>query len=242
MTRGNLLIVTVLVLALAGMFFWTLNLEQRLAGDGGTATAPTNDGDLENRFFSLERKVERLEEIGRGNQIGLNEVVSDVEKLTASNGSLSQRLAELTGQDVALAANATVDSGVKAAVEQVLKEKAEKEQKERTQRWAEGMARYFLADVEASDEQKKQFVGVVSAYMDERRTVSEKYRDSGEDGREARDADMKRIEEDRNQKLLTIFGASEYQKIEERFNRTRGRMDGGMRGNRGAGGGGPRRR
>jgi hypothetical protein len=236
MTRGNLLIVTVLVLALAGMFFWTLNLEQRMAGDPTSATAPTDDGDLENRFLMLERKVEKLEEVGRGNQIGLNEVVADVEKLAASSGTLSRRLAELTGQDVAVPATAAEDPSLKAAVEKVLEEKAEEEQKARTKRWAQGMARYFLADVEATEEQKSQFVSVVTAYMDDRRTVSEKYRDSGEESREAREADMKKIEEDRNQQLLGIFGASEYQKIEDRFNRTRGRMDGGMRGNRGPGG------
>jgi len=236
MTRGNLVIVTILVLALAGMFFWTLNLEQRLAGGDRANPAPSEDGKLGNRFLGLEQKVEILQELGRTNQIGLNEVVRDVEKLTVSNGSLSRRLAELTGQDVALPAAAPVNPDLKAAVERVLKEREAKEQKARTERWAKGMSRYFLADIEATEEQKSNFVSVVSVYMDGRRGVSEKYRDSGDDGREARDAALKELEEDRNRKLLGIFGANDYQKIEDRFNRTRGRMDGGMRGSRGSGG------
>jgi hypothetical protein len=237
MSRANLLIITVLVLALAGMFFWTLNLEQRIAADNGDSLAPTGDGGLGDRFLVLEQKVEVLEELGRANKIGLNEMQGDIVKLEGLSGDLNRRLASLAGTgggDGAAAVNVPAD--LKEAVAAVLNERAEEERKQRNERWAQGMARYFLADIEATDEQKKQFVKVVSSYMDERRTISEKYREQGDSGNEARDADLKKLEEDRNTELLTIFGANDYAKIEERFNRTRNRMGGGrFGGNRGGG-------
>lgn len=232
MTRGNLLIVSVLVIALAGMFFWTLNLEQRLAAEGTTGVEPSGDGRFVSRIEALETKFDGLEEISRGNQIELGEMQGKMTKLAASDVEQSELLASLSGGG-ALPEGAAADLTVKGTVLKVLAEREEKQRKERTERMVRGWGRYLLADIEATEEQRDNFVAVVSAYYDGRRSVYEKYRDGGDGSNETRDAEVKLLEEDRNTKLLGIFGASDYQKIEERFQRSQQRMGGrGPGGNR----------
>jgi hypothetical protein len=233
MSRGNLLTVAVLALALAGMFFWTLNLEQRLGGGGASqASAPGRGGDLEQRLQDLETRVYSLDELTRGNQVEIEQMRTGFAKLSESNDAHGRLLATLSGRASEAGAPATVaDAGLKAQVEAILKEREEKAQADRNERMARGWSRYLLSEIDATDDQKDQFVKVVASYMDGRGKVFRKYADSGRgtDNTE-RDAELKALEQDRNQKLQGIFGASDYAKIEERLNRSGRRFGDGGRG------------
>lgn len=234
MSRGNLLIISVLVIALAGMFFWTLNLEQRLTTGSVESVEPNGDGRFVQRIETLESKFDGLEEVSRGNQIELSEMQGKMTALSASDVEQSQLLASLSSGGAKLPEGAVANLSVKDTVERVLAERAEKERKERTERMVRGWGRYLLADIEVSDEQRDNFVAVVSAYYDSRRSVYEKFRDGGDGSNETRDAEVKLLETDRNEKLMGIFGAADFQKIEERFKNSQQRMSG-RGGNRGGG-------
>jgi hypothetical protein len=233
MTRGSLLVICILVLALAGMFFWTLNLEQRLTESGTPDESPNRQGNQEERLRALENRVAGVVETAEGNEIRIRELSAELEDLSTSPLDRPEPLAGgPEAESIEEPAATPAPAQLKKAVEEVLREKEAEERHQRSLRAARGMSRWLLAEVDATDEQRDHFVQVVAAYYDSRFKVREKYQGDSEDESRTRDEELKTLEEDRNRKLLGIFGASAYQKIEERLNRTRGRGDRGRGGRR----------
>jgi hypothetical protein len=240
MSRANLLIVVVLILALVGMFFWTLTLHKQQADmrrfGANSPSRGTGDPALGGRIEEIEREFDGIEELVRSQIADLGSLERKVDALEATAGEQGARIAALAGETVSPAAmpSAVEEPKLEAAIETVLNQRAERERLERTKRMAEGFTRFLLSDVEATEDQKSRFVTVLTEYLGARDQVRERFSgDTADD--QARDAEIAILEQRRNDQILSLFGAASYQKIEERLNRARQGMDnrGGPRGNRG---------
>jgi hypothetical protein len=243
MTRGNLLVVTVLVLALVGMFFWTLSLQHQLEESTAldVSGGPGLSAGLDARIRQIESAQERTTAQVLENRTDLNRLEGAVSDLAAGQNAAAPASAGSAPEIPATPIADAGDAAIRAAVEKVIEEKEAADRRERNERMAEGWSRWLLRDIAATDDQKSNFVKVVAAYLDGRGTVMQKY--AGEDGDQAsRDAELKVLEDDRNAKLLGIFGSADYVKIEESLTRMNrmwgGRGNRGDRGDRGGGGGG----
>ncbi len=239
MSRANLLIVVVLILAIVGMFFWTLTLQNRQAevrefgrtsGSGG-ATDPAMAG----RIADLERNFDGLEELVRSQIADLGLLERKVAALEATTGAQGARISVLGGEVVAPAAlpDTAEEPQLQAAIETVLNQRAERDRKERTRRMAEGFSRFLLNDVPSTPEQKTRFVKVLTDYLNARDAVRQRFSGDNADD-QARDAEIAVLEQTRNDEVISIYGAASYELIAERLNRSRRGMGGG--GFRGRGG------
>lgn len=244
MSRANLLIIVVLILALVGMFFWTLTLHNQQAemrGFGGASgTRGGGDPALAGRLGDLEKNFDGLEELVRSHGADLGSLERKVTALEETAGLPNVPIAAADGETVAPAAlpATAVDAQLEAAIETVINQRAERERKERTRRMAEGFTRFLLSDVQSTPEQQSQFVTVLTDYLEARETVRRQYSGENADA-QARDAEIATLEQTRNDQVRSIYGAADFVKIEERLNRSRRGMDGGgnPRGNRGRGSG-----
>jgi hypothetical protein len=231
MTRGNLMIVLVLILALVGMFFWTLTLannQSRLLGHQ-SAEDPRASGLDEGRVDRIEKSLRDLSTLvdsSRADISGLEGKVRSLEKTTAAQ---ALRMANLTGEAIT-AEGAGTEGALRTAIEDVLGERQAEERRERLERMAEGWGRWILRDITATDDQKTRFVGVIASYLDGRDKVREQYSDREGDNRD-RDLAYQTLETERNDRLMEIFG-SDYAKIEEQLDAGR-RFSGDARGARG---------
>ena len=239
MSRANLLTVVVLILALIGMFFWTLTLHNRQAEMQGVSGLSSSGGGMDpavvGRLEDLEGEFDGLDELVRSQIADLGLLERKVEALEGTTGEQGALLAALGGGEVVptAAAGAAGEPQLEAAIESVLELREERERKERTKRMAEGFSRWLLSDVEATDGQKTQFVSILTDYLGARDGVRKKYSGENEDD-QARDAEVADLEQARNDQLVSVFGATSFEKIEERLNRSRRGMEGrgGFRGNR----------
>ncbi len=244
MSRANLLTVVVLVLALGGMFFWTLELHHRQSEmQGLRAFSSSGDSDpaMAGRLEDLEQEFDGLELLVRSQIADLGSLERKVESLEVTAGAQGAQIAALGGGEVAPSSVASTagEPQLQAAIESVLEKREERDRQERTKRMAEGFSRFLLADVEPTDSQKSQFVKILTDHLTARDEVRRRY--SGENADDqSRDAEIAQLEQDRNDQVLSIFGATSFQKIEERLNRSRRGMDG-RSGSRGSRRGGSRR-
>jgi hypothetical protein len=237
MSRANLMIVVVLILALVGMFFWTLELhnsQAELRGLKSTDRMGGRDAGMVGRLEDLEAEVAALELRVGSQGADLGALDRKVDLL----GDVTLPPAEaMAGGELAPtpAAEGVASVGLEAAIETVLEQRAAKERDERRQRMVEGYARVLLADVDATDVQKTEFVKILSDYIAARDAVRQRYSGDNEDD-QTRDAETARLEAERDQKVQDLLGAAAFQKMEERLNRSRRGMDG--RAGRGGGRGG----
>jgi len=241
MSRGSFLIVTVLVLALAGMFVWTLSLhgevqQLRLGGDGGEA-APGADRKTEQRLAALEGRFDELDQEMGSTRVDVSELESEVDGLRSAAANRDAKLAALAEGSPLPVAESGGAPALKEQIEEVITAREEAERRERMERRIQGMSRFLLADVEATDRQRSEFTTILMSWYDERRRIGEEY--SGEDADAAsREEAVRRVTESRNSKLLRVFGAADYAKIEERLDRGRRWRDGRTGGRRGPRSGG----
>lgn len=241
MSRGNLLIVIVLSVALAGMFFWTLSLQSRQqelldARAGGVAEA---GGVSEREFRELKEQVDRHEgaiDAARAADARYERALAEIRGAIAEFAGAAPATEAPEGAGTIAAAGAPAE--LKETIEEVLEERDAKERQERYERMARGMSRFLLNDIPATDEQHSQFVDVIVSYMTEREQIRDEY---GEDQQQAREDAVRRLDEDRDLKLQRIFSAADLEKIRERMNRGRRAFEGrgGGRGRGGVPGGAP---
>ena len=243
MSRANLLIVVVLILALVGMFFWTLTLHNQQAEmrefGGSSSPGSVADPAMAGRLEDLEDEFDGLEVLVRSQIADLGLLERKVTAIEATSGAQSARIAALGGGEVVAAAvpSTTGEPQLEAAIETVLNQRAERERKERTKRQAGGWARFLLNDVESTPQQKSQFITVMTDYLNARDAVRKRFAGDNADD-QTRDAEIAALGQGRNDQVLSIYGAADYEKIEGRLNRTRRGMGGGsFRGSRRGGSG-----
>jgi hypothetical protein len=239
MTRGNLLILLVLAAGVAGLFVWMLDLNDRQADLARAASAPPGPpepgSERDTRIEALERKVEELDLLvgsGGADRMSIERRLREVEaRLKAFPAASGLEPTALDGSEPLPG-----EAKLKAAVESVLAQRDAEDRKQRYQRMASWMSSRFLRDIEATDDQKSQFQKAMVSYLDERDAVRRKYSGREEDA-SARDAELEQTTTTRNAKLLEIFGATDYAKIEEQMNRGRQGFGGFPRGGRSGRGG-----
>lgn len=237
MSRGNLSIVIVLSVALAGMFFWTLSLQgrqQELLEARGNGIAEAG-GVPEREFRELKEQVERHE-------VEIDAVKAMDAGYEAKLAELKVAVAKFSGgtPEPAAASGAIVDAGepaeLKETIEEVLEERDAKARQERYERMARGMSRFLLNDIEATEDQRNRFAGVIVSYMTDREKLRDEY---GDDDQQAREEALRRLDEERDRSLEVIFSANDLEKIRERMTRGRRAFEGRGAGGRGRGGGAP---
>jgi hypothetical protein len=238
MSKANLVVTMVVVLAVAGMGFWMLKLEAKqnklnpMSGDSPSSDVPA--GDAEDRIRALEEGYDRLGTEVSSQRTKLSEVETRVEKLREDQKDLSLRLASLPRGDGGPAEPVVSppDGDLRSAIEAVLAAKEEEQQRERREMMARRYAGFLLYGVEIGGDQREQVVKVINTFIGESEEVREQY--SGDDAdRQARDAAMANLEQRRNDELVRIVGATAFAQMEERLNRA-GRFNRGpRRGDRG---------
>jgi hypothetical protein len=248
MTRANLLIVVVLVVAVAALFLWVLTLQNQqaeLMGSSAGGLAPRPEGDLRGRVDDLERTYQELSELTRSQGADLGRLETRLDGVEAAGAMRDEKIVALgAGQPLPDGGSGTAayagDPELRSAIEAVLDQKEEEERRTRLERSARGMARFLLADVDATEDQKERFVGIISGYLEGRDRIRREFSgDNADDA--ARDAALADLERVRNEEVQVLFGG-DYAKIEERLNRTRRMLDGRRGAPRGDGGRGFRGR
>jgi hypothetical protein len=224
MTRLNLAILVLLAAAVAGLFFWVLQIREDQAASGpgaGPASAgPPGGGDAA-LLDELERSVFDLREAVRSQEIASNRLDQRVSGMEVSDAERDRKIAALArGEALPEAAVPPDDAVLSSAIEQVLDRRAEQERLQRLDRTARGMSRYLLSDIDATDAQREEFVKVVVAYIEGRDRVR-RTSEEVDGGSPTAEADLAALEAVRDEELRRIFGADEFAKIAERLNRGR---------------------
>jgi hypothetical protein len=231
MTRFNLAILVALAAAVAGLFFWVLQIREGYGGAAvppGPGTGGTRGVGEATRIGELEQSVLELREMVRSAEISTNRLDQRVTGMEAADAERDRRISALArGEAVPEAALPPAETELRSAIEQVLDQREEEARLQRLDRTARGMARYLLADVSATDTQREEFVKVIVAYIEGR----ERVRRASEEvagGAGGTETDLAALEAVRDEELRRIFGESDFAKIAERLDR--GRRGAGGRG------------
>jgi hypothetical protein len=224
MTRFNLAILVVLAAAVAGLFFWVLQIREGQAGAilpvGASSGGPRGMGDAA-RIGELEQSVLELREMARSAEIATNRLDQRVTGMEAADAERDRRISALArGEAVPEAALPPAETELRSAIEQVLDRREEEARLQRLDRTARGMARYLLTDVSATDAQREEFVKVIVAYI-EGRERARRASEEAEGGAGGTEADLAALEAVRDEELRRIFGENDFAKISERLDRGR---------------------
>ncbi len=221
MSKASLTLVILFAAALAGLFYWTFTLSQRqdaagLPGGGNRVSGAPDDSGV--RLEEMERKVRSLGMAQQSVEIESAKLKERMEVLEKADVERDLRIAALArGEALPESASPATETVLRTAIEQVLDQRAAEERRQRVERMARGMTRFMLADIQATDAQKEEFVRIVAVYLEGRERLRERMPDEVDNT--ARDAELALLEEKRDEELLAVFGANDFTKMKERLSR-----------------------
>jgi hypothetical protein len=240
MSKANLITIVFVVLALAGMAVWMMDLEARQ--HDGTAEAEPSGGapDREaaggRRLVELEQRVENLGQEVASQRTRLSELDADLGELRLAQESFAERLgAPAPAEADATAAPTPIvepDQDLRSAIEAVLTAREEEQQRRRSEERSRRFAGWLVSGLDLAQGQRTQVEQTLIKYMSEREKIGERYSGDNPDT-QGRDADIAALDQRRNDELIRIVGSANFSKMEERLNRIRGGRGRGRRPNRG---------
>jgi hypothetical protein len=230
MTKASFFAYLFMAAAIVGLFIWNLRLSGDLrqvtgdapvTADGSPAPrAGTPSREIESRLNSFEGRLYQFQDdlaTGREEREGLRKELAGLGRVPAS-------VAEAPTSSAPVA-----PGGLEEQVVAILDKREEERRQEQRERQVERMAGFFLRDVNATEDQRKRFIGAVAKFWDARGKLSSQDFATPEDRQAASEA----LRSEMDLELQQIFGGDQYTQVSERLNR----MNRGFRGNRGGRGG-----
>lgn len=226
MSRGNMIVATILTFGLAAMFFWTLSLSRR------TPDYPPSTFSGAEAPSDWERRLRAVEERTEVNAARVGQVES---RTTQRMEELEGRLSEALSAGIAPEALApstpapTSMAALEATIDKVIDEREAQQERARREQMARGMVtRWLLNEVPATDQQRDQLIGVITTYLSAREELRRNADEGGVPDAEA----VRRLDGDLNASIGRIFSATEASTIQARLDTMARRFGGGGGGGR----------
>lgn len=215
MSRANLLILSVLTAGIVGLLFWNYSLmgsvDALRTAPGPSAAEPRQEDSA-----VLQGLKEKIDTFYRSNRADIAKLQQAVAELQKERGTPTKALSTANAkvQSGAVAVNASF----KAKVEKVIDQREEAQRKQRYSRMARGMSRYLLQGIDATDQQKSEFETALANSFEQRMKLRQTQDASGgTTDRQARTDAYKQIDQERDAKVLQIFGQVDGEKIQKKL-------------------------